>query len=449
MSETEFRLQSEETPATEAEIELPSEDIPSTGDILAPEDIPASADIPATETKFRLRPDDAPVAETPVVEETPVHGSAVLGPEKRNCPSCNQENEIAREFCWACYTKLGDSKAENGAGSQPEHGTPPEQGLPAAQSSPPETVRPQETRRGEDVLVDYGPSVKLAYNPSGQKGKTFTLLLHGATGVLVGLFKAALVLAAAVVVNIIHNLLPVFFFVLPLVIVGLMLIAPGVVGMAVGDNVSKGVLGSKCRVPAQAGFIALLSTVGGLVLFVMIAQSFTTPGESFLYDKLLWFVRLMVGGSVSFDWLAEPEAIGSAYEGIIFVLLGLSAVVGAGIGYHTASETVRSVPFCERCGKHLEPEALWCLPPVQGPRAVQAFQSLNYKEIAQLPTCSMFENFISVEVWSCTCDSKSILELVGHGVEPPEEDGDEPTIQAPVRIFSRPLSPDQLSQIKA
>jgi len=119
---------------------------------------------------------------------------------------------------------------------------------------------------------------------------------------------------------------------------------------------------------------------------------------------------------VSFDWLAEPEPIGSAYEGIIFVLLGLSALAGAGMGYYTASETVRSVPFCEQCGKHMEPESLWCLPPVQGPRAVQAFQALNYKEIAQLPQCSMFDNFISVEVWSCTCDSKSILELVGHGV---------------------------------
>ena len=446
MSETEFGLHSEETPATEAEIDLPSEDMP------------------ATETKFRLVSEEtfeeASVAEvsateTPANETSGGRGPAVPGPEKRTCPSCNQENEIAREFCWACHTKLGAQEAGNGAGPQSGHGTPPAQGMriapgisPSA-SSPPATVRPQETRRGEDVLVNYGPSVKLAYSPSGQMGKTLTLLLHGATGVLVGLFKAALVLAAAVVVNIIHNLLPFFFFVLPLVIVGLMLIAPGVVGMAVGDNVSKGVLGSKCRVPAQAGFIALLSTVGGLVLFVMIAQSFTTPGESFLYDKLLWFIRLMVGGSVSFDWLAEPEAIGSAYEGIIFALLGLSALVGVGLAYHTASDTVRSVPFCELCGKHMEPVSLWSIPPAQGPRAVQAFQSVNYKEIAQIPHCRMFDNFISVEVWSCTCDSKSILELVGHGVEPAEEDGDEPTIQDPVRIFSRPLSPEQLSQIKA
>jgi len=219
MSETEFRFLSEEdAPVAETGVELLPEDIPTT------EGVPAPEDIPATETDLSLGSD-----ESPVVQAAP---SAVLGPEKRTCPSCNQENEIVREFCWACYGKLGDSKAGNGAGSQPEHGTPPVQGMPVApgiapsESGLPATVRPGESRRGEDVLVDYGPSVKLAYNPSGQMGKTLTLLFHGATGVLVGLFKAALVLAAAVVVNIVHNLLPVFIFVLPLVIVGLMLIAP-------------------------------------------------------------------------------------------------------------------------------------------------------------------------------------------------------------------------------
>ncbi len=442
MSEIESRPHSEETPATEADIEIPSEDIP------------------ATEAKFRLVSDDAPVAGTPVaeqppvVEETPVaetpgqQGPAGLGPEKRSCSSCGQENEVAREFCWACHTKLAGSKAGNGAGSQPGHGTPLAPGIPPSASSLPATVRPEETRRGEDVFVDYGLSVKLAYTPSGQKGSTITLFIHGATGVLVGLFKAALVLAGAVVINIIHNLLPFFFFLLPFVIVGLMLVAPAAVGMSVGDNVGKGVLGSKCRVPGQAGFIAFLSTVGGLVLFVMIAQSFTTPGESFLYDKLIWFIRLMVGGSVSFDWLAEPEAIGSAYERTIFILLGISALVGAGLAYYTASETVRSVPFCELCGKHMYPVSLWNISPLKIQQAINAFQSMNYNEIGQIPNCRMFDNFISVDVWSCTCDSKSILELVGHGVEPPEEDGDEPTVQDPVRIFSRPLTPEQLSHIK-
>ena len=501
MSETEFRFRSEEDASVvETGVELPPEDIPTiegvpapedipttegvpapedipttegvpapediptTEDIPVPEDISTSEEIPATESDLRLRPDDPSAAQA--------GPSAALGPEKRTCPSCNQENEIAREFCWACHAKFGDQGAGNGAAPQPEQGIPPvpvisqasdlpqEPGIPepqeipqaeevpSAQDIPSPRVQREESDRREDALVNYGPSVKLAYHPSGQKGNSSTLLFHGGTGFLVGLLKAALVLAAAVVVNIIHNLLPVFIFVLLLVIVGLMLLAPVAVGMAVGENVSKGVLDSKCRVPGQAGIIAFLSTVGGLMLFVLIAQGLMTPGESFLFDKMIWFIRLMVGGSVSFDWLAEPEAIGSTYEGIIFFLLGLSALVGAGLAYHTASETVRSVPFCELCGKHMDPVSLWNISPLKIQQAINAFQSMNYNEIGQIPQCRMFDNFISVDVWSCTCDSKSILELVGHGVEPPEEDGDDPTVQDPVRIFSRPLTPEQLSHIK-
>ena len=463
LSTTEGVPAPEDIPTTE-DIPVPeeistSEEIPATEDIPVPEDISTPEDIPSTESDLRLRPDDPPA-----VQAGP---SAVQGPEKRTCPSCNQENEIAREFCWACHTILGDQGSVNGAAPQPEQDIPPAQDIDPAQDIPqaedipqaPETPPAQdvpapmgpreESDRREDALVDYGPSVKLAYHPSGQKGNSSTLLFHGGTGFLVGLFKAALVLAAAVVVNIIHNLLPVFFFVLPLVIVGLILLAPAAVGMAVGENVSKGVLDSKCRVPGQAGIIAFLSTVGGLMLFVLIAQGLTAPGESFLFDKMIWFIRLMVGGSVSFDWLAEPEAIGSTYEGIIFFLLGLSALVGAGLAYHTASETVRSVPFCELCGKHMDPVSLWNISPLKIQQAINAFESMNYNEIGQIPQCRMFDNFISVDVWSCTCDSKSILELVGHGVEPPEEDGDDPTVQDPVRIFSRPLTPEQLSQIKA
>ncbi len=159
MSETVFRFRSEEDASVaETGVELLAEDIPTTGSVPAPEDIvttegvPAPEDIPAAETDLKLCSDDSPVAHA-----VP---SAVLGPEKRTCPSCNQENEMEREFCWACYTKLGDSKAGNGAGSQPEHGTSPVQGISVApgispsERSLPATVRPEETRPGEDVLVD-------------------------------------------------------------------------------------------------------------------------------------------------------------------------------------------------------------------------------------------------------------------------------------------------------
>ena len=159
MSETEFRFVSEEDASVaEPGVELLPEDIPTTGSVPASENIPTTEGVPAPEeisaadTGRSLGSD-----ESPVVPSAP---SAVLGPEKRTCPSCNQENEMVREFCWACYTKFGDSKAGNGAGSQPEHGTSPVQGMPVApaispsESSLPETVRPEETRPGEDVLVD-------------------------------------------------------------------------------------------------------------------------------------------------------------------------------------------------------------------------------------------------------------------------------------------------------
>ncbi len=400
------------------------------------------------------------------------HGLASPWIEKRTCPQCQQENEPGRDFCWACHGKLplegGSPEIESGSpdlgeaqstgglrletgvsslGDQPLGGPSPG-GPQPDQDIPPVYGPREESPSREDALVDWGPSVKLAYTPSGARGDTMTLLFSGATGLLVGLLKAAIVLAGAVVVNVIHNLLPVFFFVLPLVIVGLMLLAPYAVGAAVGEHVAKGTLAAKCRMPLQAGLIAILWTVGGLFLFVFLAQSAMAPGESFLFDRVGWFVRMMVGGSISFNWLEEPEAIGTTFEGIIFALLGISVLAGAAMAYYTATNTVRSVPFCELCKKPMEPVSLWSISPSQSHRAILAFRSMHYKEINEIPCCRMFDNFVSVDLWTCTCNSKSYLELVGHGVELPEEEDDEPTVQAPVRIFSRPLTPEQTSKIR-
>lgn len=115
---------------------------------------------------------------------------------------------------------------------------------------------------------------------------------------------------------------------------------------------------------------------------------------------------------------------------------------------HTAAEVVLSVPFCERCRKNLIPEHLWNVSPAQTERTIRAFQSLKYDELEQIPRCSSFENFASVELWSCTCDSRGILELVGHGVKPATDDDDEDTPQDPLRLFSRPLNPEQMAKLK-
>ncbi len=287
----------------------------------------------------------------------------------------------------------------------------------------------------------------MAYKPSGEPGQTSVLFLESVQGFLVGLFKGALLLALAVGLNLIHNLLPVFIFVMPVLIVGIMLAAPFVAGMTVGSNVGSVVAQARCRLPAQAGGIALIGALGGLVLFLTVAQLATSPGESFLFDWLLWFVRLMVGGSLGFTWLAEPVSLPAAWEGVILVLLGLSTFLGLVMAYRTAAEVVRSVPFCERCQKVLTPKHLWSVSPAQGERTMRALHSLDFEKISKIPRCTSFDNFVSVDLWACSCDSTGFLELVGCGVEPASGRDDEPTTQDPVRIFARTLTPEQVQRL--
>ena len=362
--------------------------------------------------------------------------------DRVSCPDCGQENEIQREFCWACHAKLGDAAAAptaaGGMGLQPD---------PAPTVSAAHIYR-EESLRTEDLYTEWGDGVRLAYTPSGEKGDTTALFLSGGIGFAVGLLKGAAILALALVVNVIHNLLPVFIFVLPLVIVGLMLAAPFLVGMTVGNYVGEGINSAGCRRPSQAGGIAVLSSVIGLIGFLVVAQWVTSPGESFMFDWLLWFVRIMVGGSLSFTWLVEPEPLSASWEVIILALLGGSAAMGVFSSDHTAADVVLSVPYCEHCQKTLTPQNLWSVSPAQAEATARAFQSLKYDQLQQIPRCSGFANFVSVDLWTCTCDSRGILELVGQGVQPATDDDEEDTPQDPVRIFSRPLNPEQMAKLK-
>ena len=362
-----------------------------------------------------------------------------ISADRVNCPACGQENEIQREFCWACHGKLVAAAAAAGdLGLQPD---PPSAigGLSLQPDPPPSapSINPyiEESLRTEDLHTEWGEGVQLAYTPSGESGDTTALFLSGVIGFGVGLLKGAGLLALALVINVIHNLLPVFIFVLPLVIAGIMLAAPFVVGMTVGSYVGDGISSAGCRRPGQAGGIAVLCSMVGLILFLVVAQFVTDPGESFMFDWLLWFVRIMVGGSLSFTWLVEPEPLSSSWEVTIMALFGLSAVLGLFSAYHTAAEVVRSVSFCERCQKNLTPQNLWSVSPAQTERTARAFQSLNYDELQQIPHCSSFDNFVSVELWTCTCDSRGILELVAHGIKPATDDDDEDTPQGSRAAF--------------
>ena len=65
-----------------------------------------------------------------------------------------------------------------------------------------------------------------------------TMLLVGIIpGLVVGYSAGALCAGGAVLINVIHNLLPVFVFVMPLIIIGVLAISPMVYGMGVGQGV--------------------------------------------------------------------------------------------------------------------------------------------------------------------------------------------------------------------
>lgn len=242
--------------------------------------------------------------------------------DRVRCPACGQENEIQREFCWACFGKLDQATAAPAAAKGITLQPDPPPSVSAA------SIYREESLRTEDIYTQWGEGVQLAYTPSGEPGDTATLFLSGGIGFGVGLLKGAGLLALALAINIIHNLLPVFIFVLPLIIVGLMLAAPFVVGMTVGSYIGDVVTSAGCRRPGQAGGIALLSSVIGLMAFLVVAQLVTSPGESFMFDWLLWFVRIMVGGSLTFTWLVAPEPLSTSWEVIILALLGGSAALG-------------------------------------------------------------------------------------------------------------------------
>ena len=138
----------------------------------------------------------------------------------------------------------------------------------------------------------------------------------------------------------------------------------------------------------------------------------------------------------------------AAWEGVILALCGLSTLLGLMMADITAAEVVRSVPYCERCQKILTPQHLWSVSPAQAKRTMSALQSLNFEKIRKIPRCTSFDNFVSVDLWAaCSCDSAGFLELVGYGVEPAKGRDDEPTTQDPVRIFSRPLTPEQVKRL--
>jgi hypothetical protein len=166
------------------------------------------------------------------------------------------------------------------------------------------------------------------------------LILGGVAGLMGGYMAGALCVGAAILLNVIHNLLPVFVFVLPLIIVGFLAFTPAVYGMGVGAGVGYTALLVRHRHGTSATLIAMFWAVAGMALFPLFAEWGSPAGVSFFSDVFLPFVRLMVGASLHFEWMVEPKPM-DVPSWIVYTVLGLFAVLGVLVAGGRADDMVR------------------------------------------------------------------------------------------------------------
>lgn len=292
-----------------------------------------------------------------------------------------------------------------------------------------------------------GSEVPLAYTPSGKSGQVATLVLFGALGLLVGAAASGLLVGLSVLVNVIHNMLPKFFFILPIGILLMLAAAPAALGAGVGWTVGKGVRFAECRNAGVAGGIAVLWTIVGCIAVHLLATNLVPVGESWLGDHVLPFVRLMVGGSIQFSWLSAPEPA-NVPAGLIYSVLGLSALFGIMAAFGSADQKVRSAPFCERCANYAQSTSLGSTDPENAERAVRAFSSLNQSAIQHLPRSRSVRNRVTFDIWACGCKACSVLELVLRLQEEPSPNGGEPKDRDPIRLYSRAVTPAKLKHLR-
>lgn len=197
--------------------------------------------------------------------------------------------------------------------------------------------------QGEDVWLAEQQQLQERQEEASFAGQTsgahlfMLMFVFGPMAAALGYVAAAACAGGAILINIVHNLSPVFVFAMPIVIVFFMAITPAVYGLGVGAVVGEGAALIRHRHAASAGLVALFWTVAGLVAFPFAAEMWAPPGKSFFDDQLLPFVHLMIGGCINFTWLEKPEPVEISSK-IIYGLLGASALLGVMCAYGNAEE---------------------------------------------------------------------------------------------------------------
>lgn len=295
--------------------------------------------------------------------------------------------------------------------------------------------------RSQDEPCEFTTNVPLAYEPSGAWGNVVVLLMFGALAIGVGV-TAGLASAAVVGgIDYVHQLLPVYIFVVPILLLLLMAATPAVMGIAVGAVVSKGVTSAHCRSAGLVTLIALPATVASLGLL-------HSGADAIVPDGVLRFIRVVIAGCVNFEWGVRPEPA-SVPGWVIYLVLGVSALIGVGIAWRSVAGAVRSSPYCEDCGRYMDHRTLWQVPPPHAQALLSAFRQMDLATAAGVVRCEDFDNHVSVELHTCPCGTDAFVELIGHTKEPPTHPSEEPSEKASVRLFSASLSAGKAERLVA
>ncbi len=316
-------------------------------------------------------------------------------------------------------------------GIQSGPGQPPSIGPEASGALPPVTNQP--------VDLEYKES---DYQPSGQVGNLGLLLVFGLLSVLGGTLTGFLCGGVGAGINYIHNLLPVYICIVPLVIIIVLAAVPAVVGFVCGAIMIAGIKPSQCRNGAVAGAIAFPCAVASILLLLLVS--------SFLFENgFVGFVRLMAGGIANRTWGNEYEPI-NVPAWLIYGIGGLSALLGFIGAAAGVSEEVKGLPYCETCQTYHTKQNLQKISSNHGQAMMEILERFEFNRMTTIPPCDpLQENRIEIDLWSCECGEEHYLELFNFWMHPAKDEKSQPSKGGPRRVFSIALDNDQARYVKS
>jgi len=270
--------------------------------------------------------------------------------------------------------------------------------------------------------------------------------MYGVLAAVLGAAAVAGFTLLSVVLNLIHNGLPVFIFIFPLVILGVMLVAPFSFGFASAWAIKKGCVAAECRSPFLAGSMAFLMASTGAGLFWMVAEAFAGPGKSFGNDVLVPFVGQMLASAITFDWGSLPEPV-DVPSWIVFTIVGVAGGFGLLLAVSASYDVIRNTPYCEQCERYYVAEQIWTTTHKRDHDAVRALESMDEGALLILPESLIFKDHLRLDLWRCRCLGDGYADLVKVTFTP--SGGEELPTSNEDRVYSRFLTGEQAKLVNS